>query len=380
MLAIKKDFLINICLLLISSIVNLAVGYSLYSYMVNRTGQNTYRSERSPYSYAFFNQKGRKLSELDGILKLVTDPFTIYKNYPNQKSPTYSINKYGFREGYKGNKPYTAIVVGGSAAFGYALDNDNQTFASILSSANERYNMINSAVIGFLSGQELAQMIHYLDDFSPALYIVFDGWNDIYSPYELTRSWPVINPLIGYNNAFMMIEDRLADYFEMTRKGKISPELSLTPVGESLDEQEFSNEILKRYTENISKMHVFAHARGAEFLLVFQPELGNKETLSKDEEKALEIWSSQFGYLERKIPEKYKWLIGGAKKVFQEKHIPFIDINDEPAFSENPQTLFFDVVHPNEAGHKIIASILNRALSTGIQNIVQSRSKPLPPH
>jgi GDSL-like Lipase/Acylhydrolase len=380
MLAVQKNFLINICLLLVSLIGTLAVGYSVYSFMVKKSSQSIYRSESGPYDYSFFNQKGRKLSDLDGMLKLVTDPFTIYKNYPNQKSSAYSINRYGFREGYTSHNPYTAIVLGGSAAFGYALDNDNKTFASIISSSNKRYNVINSAVIGFLSGQELAQMIHYLDDFNPALYIVFDGWNDVYSPYELTKSWPVINPLIGYNNAFLMIEDRLAEYFEMMRKDKNSPEARLNSVGELLDEQKFSDEILKIYTANISKMHDFAHSRGADLLLVLQPELGNKKMHSKDEREALETWASRFGYLDRKIPERYKLFISGARKIFQEKNIPFIDINDEPEFSENPQTVFFDVVHPNELGHRIIAHIINHALSTGIRNSTMSHSAPLPSH
>src|SRR5215831_14987802 len=373
MLAIRKDFLINICLLLVSLIGTLTGGYSVYSYMVKKSSQGVYQSESDPYSYSFYDQSGRKLSDLDGVLKLVTDPFTIYKNYPNQKSPSYSINKYGFREGYTSDKPYTAIVLGGSAAFGYVLDDNNKTFASILSLSNERYNVINGSVIGFLSGQELAQMIHYLDNFNPALYIVFDGWNDVYIPYDSTKNWPVINPPIGYANAFLMIEDRLANYFQMTRKEKKSPEVQLTPVGELLDEKKFFNKILKNYIENISKMHDFAHSRGVKFLLVFQPELGNKKVISEDEKKSLESWNIRFKYLDRKIPEIYKLLISGTKKVLHEKNISFIDINDEPEFSENIQTLFFDVVHPNELGHKIIAKIINRAISTGIQNIAMSR-------
>src|SRR5262249_24156369 len=152
-----------------------------------------------------------------------------------------------------------------------------------------------------------------------------------------------------------------------------SPEVQLTPVGELLDEKKFFNKILKNYIENISKMHDFAHSRGVKFLLVFQPELGNKKVISEDEKKSLESWNIRFKYLDRKIPEIYKLLISGTKKVLHERKISFIDINDEPEFSENIQTLFFDVVHPNELGHKIIAKIINRAISTGIQNIAMSR-------
>jgi hypothetical protein len=380
MLASHKSFLINLCLLLVSVIGTLTVGYSVYDYMGKRTIQSAQPPERGPYDYSFYNQKGRKLSELDGMLKLVTDPFTIYKNYPNQKSPVYSINQYGFREGYTSDKPATAIVLGGSAAFGYALDHDNKTFSSILSFSNQKYNVINSSVIAFLSGQELSHMVHYLDEFSPKMYIVFDGWNDVAIPYELTKSWPVINPLIGYNHAFWMIEDRLSEYYRMTRKEKDLAESRLTPIGELFDEKRFSEEILKRYVRNISKMHDFAQSRKAEFLLVFQPELGNKKLLSEHEQEILESWGSKLGYLDKKIPLRYKLLIAGAKKAFQEKGIPFIDINDEPEFSENSQTLFFDVVHPNEMGHRIIATILNRALATGIPHSIKSRSTQVPAH
>jgi GDSL-like Lipase/Acylhydrolase len=380
MRAMNKHILINFCLLLVSSIGALVVGYSIYSYIGKKSSQNIDQVEGGPYDYSFYNQKGRRLSELNGMLKLVTDPFTIYQNYPNQKSPNYSINKHGFREGYTSDNPYTAIVLGGSAAFGYALDSDIKTFASVLSLSNKKYNVLNSSVIGFLSGQELAQMIHYLDDFQPELYIVFDGWNDIAIPYELAKNWPLFNPLIGYNHAFWMIEDRLSEYFRMTRKEQSSPDISIAPIGELFDENRFFNEILKRYIANISKMHDFAHSRGAKFLLVFQPELGNKKSLSANEKEVLESWSSKFGYFDKKIPLRYKLLIGGAREAFQEKGIPFIDMNEEPEFSENPQTLFFDVVHPNELGHKIIANILNRALSLGIPALVKSRSTPLPSH
>jgi hypothetical protein len=163
-----------------------------------------------------------------------------------------------------------------------------------------------------------------------------------------------------------MIEDRLADHFQMTRKDKDRQEVRMDLVGESLDEKKFSDEILKRYTANISKMHDFSHSRGAEFLLVFQPELGNKKLLSKDEKEALETWGSRFGYGERKISLRYKQFIREAKKILQEKNIPFIDINDEPEFTENHETLFFDAIHPNELGHKIIAKIINHKLSSGI--------------
>ena len=380
MIHISRNMYINICLSLVSLIGTFAVGYPICSYLIKKSSQSIYQYEKSSYHHSFFNQRGQRLSELDGMLKLITDPFTIFKNYPNQRSAYYSINKYGFRDGHTSDKPYTAIVLGGSAAFGFALDGDAKTFSSKISRYNQKYNVINSAVIGYLSGQELAQMIHYLDDFNPNLYIIFNGWNDIYSPYALTKSWPVVNPPIGYINSFLMIESRLAEYFQIIRKEKNLPDITAAPIGELLDEKSFFEEILKKYTTNIRRMRDFANSHGAEFLLVFQPELGNKKMLSKEEKEALESWGERFEYLSKKIPEKYRMLIDRAKRIFQEKNIPYIDINDEAEFSENPQTLFYDVIHPNELGHEIIAKIIDRALSIGIQNITVSRSIPARSH
>ena len=363
MLGTKKNLLVNMCIFLVALNGSLVIGYMVYKYIKKSPEQIIFTGPRDEYMFSFYNQKGEKLSELDGMLKFITDPFTVYKNYPNQKTSKYSINEYGFRDGYMNDNPHTAIVLGGSAAFGFALDHNDKTFSSQISRFSKKYHILNASVTSFLSGQELSQMIHYLDDFSPSLYIVFDGWNDIYDPYAFTKSWPVMYGPIGYNNAFFMIENRLAQYYQMTRKDK-NPQVDiLEPSGQPLNEERYFHKILETYVSNISKMHSFAHSRGAGFLIVFQPELGNKKTRSESEQETLKTWADKYEYLARKIPERYKKLIDGAQKFCQEKNISFIDINAEVEFSENPKTLFFDVVHPNELGHEVIASIINQALS-----------------
>jgi lysophospholipase L1-like esterase len=369
MVSIGKNILINFALLLVSLLGSLAVGYSLYGYIVKKPIRDTPKTQIDEYSFSFFNQKGQKLSDLEGMLKLILDPFTIYKNYPNQQTRKYSINQYGFRNGYTSKKPHTAIVIGGSSAFGWVLDADDKTFASKLSRYNETYDVMNSAVMGFLSGQELAQMVHYLDEFKPSLYIVFDGWNDIYNPYAFIKDWPILNAPIGFSSNFFMIEDQLAQYYNLIKKDHNSSKSQLNPAGISLlNERIFFKKILDTYVSNIIRMHAFANSRSALFLVVFQPELGNKNVLSKDEKKVINEWEQRFEYLKRKIPERYKEFIREAKKTFLENDIWFIDINDEQEFSESPQTLFFDVIHPNELGHEIIARIIDGKLSAVFQD------------
>jgi lysophospholipase L1-like esterase len=355
-----KKLLMNICIALVSTSISLAVVYYIYSSLSKTADQVTYKETESDYLLSFYNRKGQKIGESDGLLKITTDPFTIYTNYPNQKTARYSIDEHGFRAGYTSEKPFTAIVIGGSAAFGFALGSDDNTFASLMSRQSQKFNVLNSAVVGFLSGQELSQMIHYLDNFRPDLYIVFDGWNDIYDPYAFTKTWPVRNAPIGYNNAFLQMEGRLAEYF-LVGKEDIKKE-EIAPAGNALGEGEYFQKIVHEYVSNIAKMHAFATSRGAHFLLVFQPELGNKKIRSPTEEESLRAWIEKYGYLNSDITNKYKTLIVKAKDRFREHSIDFIDINDQPEFAETPQTVFFDVVHPNKLGHELIAQIINRVL------------------
>jgi GDSL-like Lipase/Acylhydrolase len=364
---VKMKLLINICLSLVSFSGTFILGYYLYSHFKKPPENFIFGSTNDEYMFTLYNRNGEKISDIEGSLKFMLDPFTIYQNYPDQKTRKYSINSYGFRDTYSAHRPYTAIVLGGSAAFGFALDRNDQTFCSKISEYNEKYNVMNAAVIGFLSGQELSQMVHYLDEFKPSLYIVFNGWNDVYDPFafakaKLKEKNQIALAPIGYNNAFFGIEKRLTDYFQLTQNEKKPQIVKLNPVGAPLDETELFQEILSKYVSNIVKMHYFANARGSRFLLVFQPELGNKQIHSSNESEVLKTWIEKYEYLDNKITERYKNFVREAKKYLQEQDISFIDINAERQFSENPQTLFFDVVHPNELGHDIIAKIINQTL------------------
>jgi lysophospholipase L1-like esterase len=367
MMRVKNRLLVNISLSLVSITCTLAVGYYAYHYLRKSPTNLLFSDRNDEYMFSLYNRKGEKISDIEGALKLVIDPFTIYQNFPNQKSRKYSINSYGFRDTYTSDKPSTAIVIGGSAAFGFALNGNNQTFSSHISKNNQKYNVINAAVIGFLSGQELSQMVHYLDDLKPSLYIIFDGWNDIQDPFSFARNdfkekRPIHRGPIGYNNAFFGIESRLADYFQITKKEEKPPLVKLDPIGDPLYEGDLYQKIFKTYVANIGKMHAFAESREAKLLVVFQPELGNKKTKSLYEEEVLKTWIEKYGYLDNKISARYKRLVIEAKDEFLKKGISFIDINDTNEFSENPQTLFFDVIHPNELGHEVIASIINQTL------------------
>lgn len=358
----RKQLTTNLVLLFISLGLSILVVYHIYSLVSVKPASPPAREETDDYALSFYNHSGNPISERNGQLTMLIDPFTLYRNYPNQECRSYTINEHGFRDGYTSDQPQdTAVLLGSSAAFGEPLDDNNKTFASIISRQNDKYDLLNCAVAGYLSGQELANMVHYIDDYHPDLYIVFDGWNELFIPLEFEQVWTAGYGPIGFNNTFFITEERLAAYFEETKpEGMELP--SFEKVGAPLTETEHYQAILEEYTSNIGKMSAFAKARGAGFLLIFQPELGNKQAKSREEEQILKVWGKPREYLKKDVPKKYRELIDDAIEFCKDQQIECFAINDAPEFNENPATLFYDPVHPNELGHEIIAKIINRKI------------------
>ena len=71
-------------------------------------------------------------------------------------------------------------MVGGSTAFGTGLGNDEHTFAFQLQQLLPNSEVINAAVIGHHSGQELVHVVVDVINFSPDLIVSLDGWNDFH--------------------------------------------------------------------------------------------------------------------------------------------------------------------------------------------------------
>jgi lysophospholipase L1-like esterase len=253
-------------------------------------------------------------------------------------------------------------VLGGSTAFGQGLPSDVLTFASLLGPKID-HRVVNAAVIGYLSGQELGQMVHYVDDLSPRLYVVVDGWNEILSPYAFTTTWPVQHPPIGFNETFLSLEKTIAHCYREKSKDD-PPAEHMPPFGAPLDERQYFEEIVRRYESNLERMFRFAQARGARFLVVFQPEVSEKKHLTDHEREALSEWERVHQYRTRRMPERFRALVDRASDFCAKNGIPFVDVGSSPAFVESRSTLFYDVVHPNEEGHAVIANVIAGALLT----------------
>src|SRR5215475_5923126 len=157
------------------------VGLELKLAHDRRQEETKWSKQVRPYYWSSFHtHDGIALGTRSGPLKLALHPFVGYSNLPNQKTPHFSNNNLGFRGGDIRQDETTKkriIVVGGSTAFGTGLENDDETFEQHLEYLLNA-EVINAAVIGHASGQELVYLLTELVDLQPDLVITLNGWND----------------------------------------------------------------------------------------------------------------------------------------------------------------------------------------------------------
>jgi lysophospholipase L1-like esterase len=299
------------------------------------------------YWSSFHTHDGIALGTRLGPLKLALHPFLGYSNLPNQKTPHFSINNLGFRGGdiRKGEKTQKRIiVVGGSTAFGTGLQHDAETFEQHLAQLLNA-EVINAAIVGHASGQELVYLLTELVDLQPDLVIALDGWND----YDLHRT----SKFLG-SNGFGQIEAQLktlqavTDESFLTRVSNlywilfpnITKQLELLRGRLFRREEQTSEPDLRLasavYATNITKMRRLADAFHYQFLCVLQPD--------RDRE------------------QQYRAFRDTAKMQLQQAGIVALDLNelDEQGIKAE---WYMDPVHLDGAGHQAIAQVIAKKIA-----------------
>lgn len=303
------------------------------------------------YWWQFLTHDGRDIGyEHKGPLKLALHPFAIYTNLPNQRADHFTIDERGFRQNglSRPQKEKKRIVlVGGSTAFGTGLESDRETVASQLAELLDA-EVINAAVIGHGSGQELTYLVTDLVDLHPDLVIALDGWNDYYKRLELS------DPRLLGMNGFDQIENQLValagledpSFLRRVRSlpwllfPRLSYRVKYSRVGRWagwLDQEEISSPSIDlaatRYVENLTKMHKIGTAFHYRFLVAMQPDVDH----GRD----------------------YQTFRETAESALRHRGIRVLDLG---ARKEFVSTMFLDQMHLNAAGHRVMADIIAKLI------------------
>jgi lysophospholipase L1-like esterase len=306
---------------------------------------------RPYYTWEFVTHDGLPLSdEHKGPLRLALHPFAVYSNLPDHHTANFTINRRGFRgkdyEPVHGRKK-RIVLVGGSTAFGTGLDRDSETFGSQL---EELLNVevINGAVIGHGSGQELAYLLMNLVDREPDLVLTLDGRNDYYKRKELT------DPRLLGTNGFEQVESQLRILAEQNhpslwRRALYLPRLLFPRVSDRLkysrlglwmgvlkqQEQQWLplEAAAETYVTNIVKMNRLSAAFRYKFLCVIQPVIGSHK--------------------------EYRLFRDIVKAGLSRKQVRVLDLEEMDRITDD---MFLDGMHTNSAGHRIMAEIVAKRI------------------
>ena len=323
------------------------------------------------YSWSFTTTRGEPVG-LDGLLDLSMHPFAVYTNLPNQETRYFTTDGSGFRR----NGPvrdtqarFRIAVLGGSTAFGTGLQRDTDTFTARLETLVEGSEILNAAVIGHLSGQELVYLVTELVDREPHLVIAIDGFNDVADQMmgpSRTRQ------TAGVNNTFFMIEDALRRLYQLEsgglfdRLGAAMPlifkhiaklvrsALELPPPSLTSNPGNDERPVLPRspavladvYARNMGKMAIVSEAFGARLLCVLQPDYVALFETHKPNQ----------------ISDYYTAFRRAARPLLDNGGVVHIDLNDfEDAFLPD---MFMDQIHLNARGNQVMAEIVEREIAT----------------
>lgn len=303
------------------------------------------------YWWQFLTHDGRDIGyEHKGPLKLALHPFAIYSNLPSQVAEHFRIDGRGFREnglGLQQAGKKRILLVGGSTAFGTGLESDSETVASRLAQRLDA-EVINAAVIGHGSGQELAYLLTELVDLRPDMVLALDGWNDYYKRLEVRD-----HRLLGMNG-FDQVENQLVSLagledpslFKRLRNvpwmlfPRISYRVKYSRVGvwmgwiERGDHSPLPMELaVTRYVENLLKMQRAGKGFQYRFLVAIQPDVDR----GKD----------------------YQTFCEQAESALRRQGIRVLNLEGR---SEFRPSMFIDQMHLNGEGHRVMADIIAQAI------------------
>lgn len=292
-------------------------------------------------------------------------PYGVLGNFPG-----YTKHPLGFRvkeeiHTFRDNHPNDRLIVllGGSASYGLLLkDEDTPWFMleQLLNNddslteyrGNGRFTVLN---LSMPSTTVLSEMIYYLlfaDALMPDIVIAHDGYNDFLSgqssdPYFL-NNYNLTYGNIGLDNWAAILQA----YPKPVPEGAVVDGTKV--VNDDLDI------IVDSYFTRVAQLKSVAERDGALFVSGLQPQLASKDGLCKwekprTEETGFESMRSIYDlYVDRHVVPLESASEANASWIV-DFHTAFQRFGADDC-------VFFDTVHPNEIGNKLIAEIYHSKL------------------
>lgn len=301
------------------------------------------------YTWSTYTSDGsRKLSIADGPLKLILDPLVGYRNMPNQSGPWFTISSRGYRgaEVNTSREVRRVVLLGGSTAFGTGALSDAQTFARALERKFRNVQVVNAAVIGHVSTDELSLLRTELLQLQPSLVIALDGYNDhvafieghrlVNSGFHGSQEGLLELKRIKSNPLFALIavaESCFPHLHRRTRRlGALPAWFQRRLTGRMPDDGKLGARI-RLYADNLRQMAELLREKGIPFLALIQPERPQNDKM-------------------RYYNERYTYFVRSAEALLAQQGIEFMNLH---ALGNLRPVDFTDNIHFRATGAEIVA-------------------------
>lgn len=381
------------------------------------------------YNLKFLTKNNQTVEGVDnlGSLAVERNASVGYQLIGNQKNQFVQINQQGFRDkdALPVAKPKNEIrifILGGSAAFGQWNQNNEQTISAHLETLLQQrvaqqkrnpdkyrpdvfpffvpsreklvglapkikegqYRVINAAVPGYASGNQLAQLALQILPYQPDAIVVLDGYADLMLPSsETQQEIPRVDEFLGdasahfrasigqsveqlskssylintVNSLIFKSEANIAQKSLVVNAGEQSLAQSLPS-----DEAELTRRIT-RYQENQKQLIALSAKIGIPVILALQPEItGRSPEQLSPQEKAIREQLGQ-DYIQ-KIPKAYGKFVQvnpALAKTFP-NNVKVLNLYQlDPSFAS---PTFTDAIHLSDKANAAIAQKVYQSLAS----------------
>ena len=395
------------------------------------------------YQLKFVNETQEPYKTLDNNGSLVAQRSLSvgYQLLGQQNNQYWQINEQGFRDEEavtiaKPKDEMRIFLLGGSTAFGYGIANNSLSISEQLELRLQerikqqqsspqlyqpdvlpynqaklkiaqakpakirsgKYRVINAAVPGYASGNQLAQLALQILKYKPDLIIIFDGYTDLMLPSsEKATQIPYLEKYLDdaptYFRAYISqaIEPLEAKSYlaQIVQNNFLDPEKSQRQASFLLNEQ-ISNLVqhlppdeaelqqrLDRYSENHKQILNLAAAARTPLIVALQPEITgrNPSKLSPEESEIVTRLGREYI---RKIKDNYPLLAQANEQLARAfpqnlKALNLYDLSDK-----YPTPSFIDAIHLTPEANQKIAEQLYYAISALPKMQIKPKTPPKP--
>ncbi len=309
-------------------------------------------------------------------------PYLLSENAPGYRGEGIEVDERGFRSRpFADRKPrgaFRVFLLGASTAVGYGIRSNAETITGhLLRGLESRYpdrafEVVNAAVSGYTSTQELILLHTKVLRWEPDFVIVLDGRNDFY--FSAMPWWRPHGNDDADAVASLVGEATHSPLLPLLRRSSLLRRLGLVPgpgrdpaAGEARGEGWHRPEAVDLWGRNLRYMHEVARAEGVRTFFLLQPSLTHTDKRLTEEERGLlrdldrnpKVYVKEYARLSAALFDEAARRLEGLRAAGVEA------LDCRAVFGEETGTVFTDECHLNPLGARHVADRLLEYCASG---------------